>query len=327
MKIVNQKFESYLVSSCIVALFSISGCSPDESMVGGGRKKGGESNAESVKEGIDFEEACGINPKDPSDKIVFEQTLRSLPIVVQGVQMGLTYRVTTTANLHITSKVGSGTQDVSVTVDNVETTAGNVFVKWIGTPIAKKKASNQALAASGPKQVEQLPFGQWLNLTYEKPEYKGLVCGLTATKKITDNTDGNGIVEFLPALPNTLNPKASRESIEAEIGDGRTFQVTAEIKSTKEGWPSGTVPGTVTVKPRAPTFTMSDGKSYASDIAYEVIVDFANAPGKKTKPSFATHQLFFINTTSHDFEAIVDLSAPELEDGTKVPPKVMLRTQ
>ncbi len=319
----------YLIRTAITvsAAFSFLGCSPDESMVEVGKRKGSEdATPESItKEAIDFEKTCGINTKDNEDAIVFAQTLRSLPIVVEGEQMGAKFRVTTTATLQIESKVGKGSQTVSVTVDDVKVVGSNPIISLVGKAIAKKKATTQAEKASGPKQTEQLPFGQWMNLVYEKPEYEGLLCAISATKKVTDNTEGNAVVEYLPALPSSINPKAPRETLEKEIGEGRSFPVTANVISPKAGWPTGQVQGTVTIKPRVPTFSMSDGKTYASDVAFEVIVDFPAAAGAKSKPSFATHQLFFINNTNHDFEAIVDQSNLVMEDGTKVPPKVLLK--
>ncbi|MCX6117488.1 MAG: hypothetical protein NT027_08105 [Proteobacteria bacterium] len=325
------KYHIFRFLATISAAFAFLGCSPDDSMVDvGKRAPAKEADGESktaMKEGIDFEKTCGIDTKAGDDAIVFAQTLKSLPIVVQGQQMGANFRVTTTATLQIESKTGKGSQNISVTVDDVKVVGSNPIISLIGQAVAKGKAKKQAEAASGPKQTESLPFGQWMNLVHEKEEFSGLLCAISATKKETDNTEGNAIVEYLPALPKSINPRAPKETLEKEIGDGRSFAVTANVISPKKGWPTGQTQGTVTIKPRSSSFSMSDGTSYASDIAFEVIVDFPVAPGSKVKPSFASHQLFFINNTSKDFEAIVDQSNPVMEDGTKVPAKVMLRTK
>jgi hypothetical protein len=323
------------ILSIVVTTMVVAGCSPDTEAVDTGRRKAATNEPGTDNTGdangsqtiVDYKSKCGVDPKDDENKIIFEQTLRSLPIVVTGVQMGAAFKVTTTATLHIASTVGGGNQNVSVTVDDVQVNAGNFLMNAIAKGIAKKKAQTSAEKASGAKKTETLPFGQWMNVVAQNPqEFGGLFCGVSATKKITDDTDGHGEVEFAPALPSTINPRADEAALKQEIGQGRVFHISANVLSPKPGWQPGTSQGTVTITPVPAQFKMTDGTTYASDIGFSVVVDFPMADGQKSKPSFATKQMFLINTKTHEFEAIVDQTQQVTADGTAVPTKVLLKT-
>lgn len=308
-------------------LLLLSACSPDNISVSTGSREAPVNKAKTA-EVIDVEKTCGLKAAaegEEDDRVVFTQYLQSLPIVITGTQMGAKYRVTTQAHLQIETRNESGTQqNLQVEVKKVETSASNIFVQMIAPSVAKSKATKSAQKLSGPKQTVSLPNGQWLNLVTAGGEYKDLFCAIRASKTVTDNSgEDTAIVEYSPALPNSINPLAPRETLEREIGQGRTFNVRGKITKTKEGYPAmGDYDVVVQITPRSPSFTLGDGTSVSSDIAYDVIVTFKDG-GSAASP-LSSKQSFFINTTNKNFDAIVD-SSDRVVDGTKAPPTILLK--
>jgi hypothetical protein len=284
------------------------------------------SNAGS-KEVVDYEKRCGISfdSSEGEDPIMFAQNLKSLPIVVQTDKLGLSVKIILTAVASVVSKKSGTSYTQTTTVDTVQVDGNSPIIARIGKFAAEIRAKSDAEKNTGPKDSTGLSIAEWLNLTVENVEFKNLVCGIQATKKVIDGNGGEvGEVEFIPALPNVVNLKAPKETLESEIGTGRVFNVKANIIKSKSTWPKGMVNGTVTIRPVTPILSAPNGKTYTSDIAYEIKVDFAPKPGKIEKPSFATHQTIYINTKTKSITALIDESITTLEDGTKMPRIILL---
>ncbi|MCX6124731.1 MAG: hypothetical protein NTV34_08280, partial [Proteobacteria bacterium] len=166
----------FSLNSLWIGLFSLSlnGCSPEAVTVDSG-KKAGEKEADGTAkvtgngdEVIDFEKTCGVmktaEGADP-DRVLFAVNLKSLPVVIQGSQMGLNFKVTTTVTQKIEGRAKSGAKiEGLINVDNVEVSANSPLLKLLGPIVAKGKATEQAKQKTGPVMNESLPQGQWLNL-------------------------------------------------------------------------------------------------------------------------------------------------------------------
>ena len=319
---------------CALAFFA---CSPEAITVDSGKKaaeKEADGNAKVTGAGdevIDMEKTCGIKkaaPGEDPDRILFSINLKSLPVIIQGSQMGLEFKVTTTVTQKIEGRAKSGAKlEGLISVDNVEVSAKSQLLKLLGPIVAKAKATDQAKQMSGPVQNESLPSGQWLNLVTEGGQFKDLLCGIAPAIKKQVNLWGGkeAVLEWVPGLPLALNPNAPRETFEKEIGSGRNFQITSKLTKTKDGWPKiGEYPTTVTIKPREPTFAMSDGKTYAGDIAFEIAIKANLDPKFKGYDPISSTRSYFINLKERTFEAIVDTSQA-VTSGVKNPVVVLLR--
>ena len=293
------------ITMALCVLF-LAGCLPKTSIFGSDKKDSQDANPSkplpTEEPPFDFEKTCGLKKAaegaDP-DRVLFSSNLKSLPIVSEGTQLGATFRVVMTATTKIEARAKTGAKvDLQLKLDNVDISASSALIKKFGPIIAKAKATDQAKKISGPVTGTSLPMGQWLNLVTAGGQFENLLCGVSPATVKQVNLSGNkeGVIEWAPALPTSLNPLAPRETFEKEIGPGRTFQVVGKITTTKDGWPKiGEYPTTVTIKPIPPSFTSSDGKTYAGDIAYEVSIKATLDPKYKGADPISNIRSYFIN--------------------------------
>lgn len=168
---------------------------------------------------------------------------------------------------------------------------------------AGKEAAIAAKAASGVVTTEMVPLAGRAAALAKAKGWDGIVCTVQPARKITVQTGGANVqVQFEPALPQTLSPRALKDRFAAELSADRTFTgITATvISSDVASVPAGSqLAGVVTVKRISPALGAAFG-----DVAYEIVADFGgpditNALG--VKPSTK----FFIDTRRHRFTAIV----------------------
>jgi len=300
-------------------------CSPDGTSVGVNAER--KTNSSDGAAAVNVTQDCGLKPQNaggPSDYVVFSQKLHSLPIVTEGEQMGAKFRVTSKAHLVIDSKFESGTsQNLQVEVTNVEVSASSPLVQLFAPTVAKRRAEKSVKQISGPKAAKALSTAEWMNLVTSNGQFQNIFCAVRGSKSVTDNAgDETAEIEYVPVLPDYINPMASKETFETEIGTGRTFNVKAKLTKTKEGLPKvGEYDVVVKILPRSPSFSMSNGQVYTSDLAYDLIVDFKD--GIANSPLSSKHS-FFINLTTKSFDAIVDTSE-RVVNGIKSKPTVLLK--
>lgn len=310
-----------------VVVAFLSGCSADEGLSLGGKKNDSQNqgaNATQQNQTVDMQAQCGLPPDAMNDKTkpIFQQNLQSLPIVVSGSMM-VGYTVITQANVSISSLSDQVTQNIDVQVLDVKTTS-NIF--GIPMAIAKGKAKDATKAKSGSVTTYRMSNGAWLNLTTDRnqPAYNGLFCAVAGTSKIQNNTGGeSGEVQFTPALVNAINPLAPRATIDKELGaTPRVFPVTASISGGRKEWASGTQQGTITIT-QIPATTKVGETTIAGDVAFEIRADFAVGANKV---GVSRNQKFFLNTTTHTIEAIIDDSgATDPTSNAALPPTVLMR--
>lgn len=307
---------------------SILGCSAEENALNFGRSESKQSaNGDDASRlpTTDLQQNCGLQPGATSvpGQQVFQQRLASLPIVVQGAQLGVAYQVTTSAQVDVQGLSDQTIKSIAVTVMDVQVSSNTL---GIPLAIAKTKARKTAEGKSGVITAKRLENGQWLNLVSgTNPEYQGLFCAVSATKSVTDDTGEekeNGQVEFTPALVNTLNPNAPRATFDKELAAPRVFNVTANVTAAKKNWSTGSQVGAITITPISPAVQLN-GQSLAADVAYDIS---ANFPGGAYKFGLSRSQKVYINTTTHTIEAIVDDSG-SIDPNTKkeLPPTILIR--
>jgi hypothetical protein len=309
----------------------LTSCSPESISVDSVKKKKGNDDSAPGHgdKPIDFEKTCGIKMNDDSteDKVTFSLKLKSFPIVQEGSQLGINYRVVLTANVFTEMKsISGGRTEQKVTVDSVEVKANSPLLKVLGMAVAKSRAKKAAEEQNNPKVAEAIPSGQWLNLVTAGGDFKDMLCAIAPPNvKETETGDKTGVKEYAPALPTNVNPLAPRETLEKEIGTGRTFNLVTKVTATKENWPPiGEYPTVVTIKPREPSFSMSDGKTYASDIAYTVERVVTGDP--KAANLFSETRHYFINTKLKTLDAVVD-ATQRMNGKDKTPIIVLMRQE
>lgn len=317
-----------ILAGCLsICSMGLIGCSADEKGLDFGRseKKGANQESAARQETVDLQQTCGLQPGATSNpgQQVFQQTLASLPIVVEGASLGIGYRVTTAAQLSIQGLSDQTIRDIQVQVSDVQVTSNPL---GIPLAIAKSKAKKAAEGKSGTITAKRMVNGDWLNLVSgTNTEYNGLFCGVAATTSVTDNTGEekeNGQVEFTPALVNNINPNAPRATFDKELATPRIFHVTANVTEAKKDWTKGSQTGTITIAPIAPTAQVN-GQSIASDVAFEIRADF---PGGSYKVGLSRSQKFFINTSTHTIEVIIDdTGSVDPQSKRELPPTVLIR--
>lgn len=320
-----------VVMNFAVIILLLAGCSANENGIDFGDKNENKSGdalggTSSTPPGVpDTQTTCGLPAgalNTPGTQI-FTGNFKSLPIIVTGTSMFVGYRITTQASVNLVVLNDSATQNINVQVQKVETSSN---VLGIPQAIAKKKANEAAEAKSGSVTTTRIPNGTWINLVSGgNPEYQGLFCAVSGTKSLSNNTGGGpGQVEFTPALVNSINPLAPRETLDKELSAPRVFNVTANVTTALDSWKAGSHVGTVTITP-IPATAQIEGLSIAADVAYEVKADF---PLGASKLGLSRNQKFFINTKSHTFEAIIDDSgALDPRSNAELPPSILIRQQ
>ena len=259
-----------------------------------------------------LQDRCGASVSDLSnpDFVAVQQTLKSLPITLTGTQDGFDYTVVTAATLNITGKSSSNISDANVLVQSVSTNPRG------GESIAKVKADNATIDNSGRLEGLSFSSGQLLKLSNDNPMYKNMLCsvGFSRTQRDYMGEKGPlGEITFDLPTPLAMNPMASADTFAKELGNERTFKVTATVTVTKDGWaPVGSrIP--LSIKWRKVTPTLKDGAGEtrqdlpnlgSSIVAYEMTID-AGATAPSTI-GLAVRRDFFIDTALHRFAAIVE---------------------
>jgi hypothetical protein len=317
----------------LTGLLAVAACAPTESMVETGKKKSAEEGVDqkaklkpNTNEPFDYEKNCGIKLDNAdADPILFSQNLKSIPFVIREEKLGLKIAVTVTARAKAEARKSGNNASTNISVDNVEVDGSSPILKTIGLLVAKGQAKTMAEKQNGRQENIGLPTAELLNMTADNPEYKDIVCGVAFLKGTRDFRGGeHGEVEFTPGVVGAINVMASKETIEKEIGSGRTFNITGNITKTRSDWPkAGPISGTVTIKPVKPSFSVGS-KSYSADIAYQVKIDFPPPPGKKQRPSYASDRIMYIDTTKKSIVAIIDQTNLVSNEGTKLPKIVLL---
>lgn len=270
---------------------------------------------------FDFKKNCGVDVEEDAGNPIYAQMFKSQNIVSEGSMLNLSYRVEAAATLDIQSTKGASKTTIDVKLNKVIDKTNNAtplqnLILLIGARIASN-------SRAGTVETTAIPNGEWLKLTNgSNPEWKDLLCVANAsrTHKLSGKA-GNHLITFTPGLANAVNPMASPEQYQKELGSGRTLKVTAMIDSNPRVFN-----GTVTFKPVSPNAVFTDPltnerRTVQADTAWEVNTQFEKGNPQIQELTNAT--TYYVSHTKRRFEAIVvsntALDKPE-------PPVVMLPT-
>ena len=314
----------------LLALTLLSHCSMENGLngLGSGSKQGGSKppgNGEAAPEVFDFVKECGIPQEkiDDPNAVMLEASMTSFPIVVEGSTMGVNFRVITQAKVHITAKADQSVQEIQV-IPKDSAATGSGIIGTFAPMIVKGQAGTQAKQNSGTMTILSLPKKDWIKLVDgTNPEFKDLLCAATGTKSVTLNKGGShATITFTPALVLAVSPFAPIERLRKEIGEGKSFTVTANVQAADGDLKSGTYQGKTTVKETSPTFTYL-GTTVTADIAYEIVNTFPNGAHAVGIPK---KQVIYIDSVNKQIKAIViedDKVDPMLKKA--MPPIYLLR--
>jgi hypothetical protein len=112
------------------------------------------------------------------------------------------------------------------------------------------------------------------------------------------------------------------ERMRKEFGQGKRFNVTANVVGSSGHIVAGTYQGTVTVQEIGASFTHMDS-NVTTDIAYEFVNDF---PGGAYKLGLPRRQIIYIDAKNKVIRAIVN-EDDRIDDTTQqvIPPAVLIR--
>lgn len=268
---------------------------------------------------FDFKKNCGVDVQEDTNNPIYTQMLQSQNIVTEGDLLNLSYRVEASASLDIQAAKGSSKSTIDVKLNKVidKTTKATPLQSLI-LAIGARIATN---AKAGTTESTSVPNGEWLKLTNgSNEEWKDLLCVATASR--TDKISGKGgnyTINYSPGLANSINPLASEDQYKKELGNGRTFNVSATVDSNPKPFK-----GTITYKPAPPSAVFTDPltneqRSVNADSAWEVTTQFEK--GDKRIENLSKVVTFYVSHSKRRFEAIVQkntaLEKPE-------PPVVLL---
>jgi len=327
----------FRVRSCLglavtVAAFLI-GCSMDTGFDVAGNRAASSRNGNKKYEVFDFVKECGLakDKMDDDNAVVLQQSFTSLPIKIEGVdkKTNVAFSVTTVAKLNISSTKSRATQTVNVSVLDTQAKAPSngglmgAIVGLFAPGVVKSKADASAQENSGTTTSDALPQKDWLHLVDGgNAQFKGLLCagqgGKTATIQQGKDTV---VVEFSPALINSVSPLAPVERLRQEMGETRTFNITANVQGGGAEYAKGAVQGRTIVREIEPTFNCQ-GTTRTADIAYEFTNEF---PGGAYKVGLPKKQVMYIDSKNKKFVAIInqDDKVDEQVGGT-LPPVCLL---
>lgn len=285
------------------------------------------SPGEGSSTAFDFSKNCGLDTNAADDAIVFSQNLKSQNFVVEAGLGGLKARVEAEATLSINSKASSGSQKIDVKVNKVTDLSNNPT--GMKTLITRIGARIVARSRGGTMTSNGVPFKDWLRLVDGgNPEFKGLLCAVTGEANSKKEEDKSKLFEFSPALVASINPKASAEQREKEIGKGRKFNIKATLTNPISKKTITTANGTVEIKPVSSQLKATDPLTKQSvniqaDSAYEVLSNFPTANGEFDE--FCYRITFYLSHKDKKFLAITQETLPKPgETEFKMPTIVML---
>src|SRR5690606_21612389 len=104
------------------------------------------------------------------------------------------------------------------------------------TPSAAQSEAEAVVADKrGQQTAYALDTAARQEMVGEEEDWKDMFCTVSAVKSTTAVYGGKTVeAEYEPALPMSINPGANKARFEAELGEGRTFNVTAKVKSSSD---------------------------------------------------------------------------------------------
>lgn len=300
------------MTSYFVGFALFSGCAMDAGF-DASTNRGAKSSDKKKDFGVfDFSKECGLPTEkmDDENAIMLQQSLTSLPIKVEGTQTGVAFSVTTQAKVNISATAKRATQNVAVSVIDTKAQAPSgggligLIVGAFAPGVVKSKANETAEENSGTTTSDAMPQKDWLHLVDGgNPEFEGLLCAAQGGKTMTINQGRETmVVQFSPALINSVSPLAPIERMRKEIGQSRTFKVTANVQGGSAANATGSFSGSTTIREINPKFNCQ-GTTKDADIAYEFIHNF---PGGAYKVGLSKRQVMYIDTKKKKIVAIIN---------------------
>jgi len=258
-------------------------------------------------DGSSFSERCGARASelsDPGYKLI-DQKMRSIPIVVTTARSGINVKVTLQADVHISASSGESIQDTIVSLVKLESDDNGRF--------SKAEAEKAAAENSERNTSWGMSSGLLLKLQKIDPNFKNILCsvGFTAKQK-KETINGTGLVIFEPGLPTAVNPRASMQTYDSELGASRSFAAVATIKQQGKDWAPVGTQATITVTfkkispdPKSVAGMPAGAPAVDADVAFEALT---TASGGQDVALFglSKRQVFFINTKNRQLVGAMD---------------------
>jgi hypothetical protein len=307
---------------------------------------GGKEGASSFKldEGSalnDTASRCGGSISELSDpnNAFFAQSLTS-NVLVSGSRRDINYNVKVRATVRIESKGGKSSSEVqAVVVDITGDSKGEPLVKGALDTLVRPEAESSTKKKNAKSTSTSVPSIDLLRYYKdESSQLKGVFCavGLTKSSKVSKSV-GTVEFEFKEPMPLSLNPKAALATYESELTKTpRTFSTTATIKqASADSLPAGSTAEVTVVWKKlsqpilsqaVPASDANDLPSIKADAAYEVSISVSSggAAVAPEKLGLTRRRVFFVDSSSKRFSAIVDDPTPDPESTEKVPVTILV---
>jgi hypothetical protein len=305
-------------TALLVALVT-AGCSESKQQVGSTGNKISAEKEEAGEEYPDLEaepeaaedletilKQCGVSAKDleDPDAVILDKEIRSYPKVFMGAQAvpllgNVNFRVSVATLVKLKATLREIEQETDFEIK--------------GEPSqAEKPAWEKAAPNRGASKMTVMDTEERATLMGKSEDWSGVFCTVMPVKELSTTKGGTGkVVQFKPALPGSLSPKADASRYLKELSDLRVFNdIKAEIIGSQDpDYPEGkTLTGKVTIRKVDPTLTVNKAgasqDTIKADIAFKVEYDFGSVKdtvGLGLMPS----QTMYISHKEKDIRVIV----------------------
>ena len=226
-----------------------------------------EEKGETIEQILD---QCGVADLNDKQKTIYSKTMQSA-IVNSGDQLGQKYIVYLTATLNVESNLTR-----SLAISSFEVT--KVDAALLAQLIIKGQAEKRVAKFAGTQTMEMIPFEKRTEALDKVEDWTNIYCTITAAKRLTSTFGGfQTVVEFTPAFPSAVSPKADSNRYVTEIGKSRSFKnIEAKVVSTTN--PALTagqiIKGEFAVEQITASRQAPGGKTLKGDIAYKMTATF-----------------------------------------------------
>ena len=275
---------------------------------------------------FDFTAECGFTKNELLDPAtsVFDGRYTSVPLEIVGSTAGVGFRVITVADVSINALLTQQTQNVNIRVIQAGPTSTSYLAR-LATGTIKGKADQGAKDNSGVVRATSVPATEWITMNSAPDSvFSGILCGGLGTASLNiQRTTSSANIVFSPAAILAINPKATLPRLQKEIGEQKTFPITATVSGRGKGFKTGTQSGTQTIRAIDPNININ-GETITADSAWEITFSF---PGGAYSVGLPSRQSFYVDHQGKVFKAIINES-DEIDDttGKPLPPVYLIRS-
>lgn len=239
------------------------------------REKTADDTCALILDPLDFSERCGISLESSLNPTtaLFNQSLTSLPIQLNGTQNGISYRIDLNGTLNISTQIGMSSTNNQVNLVSSSADTSNLgpmsqVIGLLAPSVLNSQAQTLATNLSWTVNDVATSNNEFRSILRANKQFQNMLCGSRIIKQ-QNIVQGNVIKSamFVPGLLSSLNPNTPIAQLRKEIGQTREIDVAAQIP-VPNAVPESFV-GKNIIREIPPDFSCQ-GEIRRASIAYEI---------------------------------------------------------